>query len=77
MVPNNDNNPIVITAQVAKFDVKRILIDNGSVVEILSFSAFQAMGLKEKDLRSAKPIRGFANQPIKVVGQVSLPVTIG
>lgn len=35
------------------------------------------MHLEEKCLRPAKPIFGFANQPITVKGQVTLPVTLG
>lgn len=77
MISDNDNDPIVITAGIINFDVKMILIDNGSVMEVFSLDAFRAMRLKEKDFEPAKPIYGFANQPIKVLGQVTLPKTLG
>lgn len=70
MVPDDGYNPIVITTHVINFDVKRILIDNGSTVKILSFNAFQTIELKETDLKPTKPIYGFSNQCIKVLGQV-------
>lgn len=74
---DDGNDPIVISAKIANFEVKRILIDDGSAVEILSLKAFKAMGLKETNLRAAKLIYGFANQPIKVIGQITLPVKLG
>lgn len=77
MIPDDGNDPIVITEGIINFDVKRILMDNGSAVEILSYNAFRDMGLKEADLSPAKPIYGFGNQPIRVLGHVTLPVTLG
>lgn len=66
MVAYEGNDPFVITTKIANFDVKSVLIDDGSVVEVISLNAFQA-----------NPIYGFANQPIKVIGQVTLPVMLG
>lgn len=67
MVHDDGNDPIMITASIAYFDVKRILIDYGSAVEFLSLDPFQAMGLKEMNLKPIKLIYGFTNQPIKVL----------
>lgn len=50
MILDDCNDPIVITAGIANFDVNRILIDYGSFVEILSYNAFKEMGLREIDL---------------------------
>lgn len=76
-VINDENDHIVITVKIANFEVKRILIDNGNIVKILSFEAFKAMGLKETNLRAAKLIYDFVNQPIKVIGHITLPVKLG
>lgn len=64
MVSDDGNDLIVITIGIANFDVKRILIDDRSVVEIFFYNAFKEMGLVEKDLSPTKPIYGFTNQPI-------------
>ena len=58
------------------FLVERILIDDDSAVEVLIWKAFQEMGLEESQLRPSGPIYGFANQPIKPKGIITLPVTI-
>ncbi|KAH1129125.1 hypothetical protein J1N35_000503, partial [Gossypium stocksii] len=41
------NNPIVVLAIVARFEVKEILADNGSIREMLSWNTYKKMGLKE------------------------------
>lgn len=67
MVLDDGNGPIVITTCIANFDVKRVLIDDGSALEVLSIDALTTMGLKEDDLSPAKPFYYFANQPFKVL----------
>ena len=48
---------MVITAMMANNKMHRILIDNGSLVDILYYQAFQKMGLKVSDLKpSPNPI---------------------
>ena len=62
---------------IGNYQVKRILIDDGNVVEILSYSAFQKMGLKDDVLRLVMTIYRFSNQLIRVKDIVSLLVTLG
>ena len=35
------------------------------------------MGLEESQLKPSRPIYGFANQPIRPKGIITLPITIG
>ena len=53
-----------------------ILVDNGSVVEVLFYDAFKKMGLDDTLLRPTGPIYGFTNQLIKVKGVITLFVTL-
>ena len=57
--------------------MERILIDDGSAVEVLMWKAFEEMGLEESQLKSSGPIYGFANQPIRPKKIITLPITIG
>ena len=66
ILEDNGNNPIVISSIIDNFLVERILVDNGSAVEILIYDAFKNMGLDESILRPTGLIYGFTNQPIKV-----------
>jgi hypothetical protein len=44
---------MVITAHINKWEVTRVLVDNGSQAEILFLSAFEQMGFDIKQLKEA------------------------
>ncbi|KAK3035100.1 hypothetical protein RJ639_032602 [Escallonia herrerae] len=74
--PHDD--PLVITVRAKNFDVKRVLIDNGSFAEILFFDAFKKMNIPADRLRKMDtPLYGFSNHPVVVEGIIALPVAIG
>ena len=69
---------LVIMAMIANNNVHRILVDNGSSVDILYYQAFQRMGLKVNDLKpSPNPIYGFIGDSVIPLGVISLPTTLG
>lgn len=69
------NDPFVATITFVGYQVKRILVDCGSVVEILHWDAFRQMKLNETHLENEMPFFGFANQEVK--GSITLPFIIG
>ncbi|KAH1121439.1 hypothetical protein J1N35_004599, partial [Gossypium stocksii] len=71
------NDPMVVSTIITVFEVKRILIDSGSVIEVLFWEVYQKMGLKEQALSKASLLYGFANHPIEVKGSITFPVTLG
>ena len=69
---------LVIKAMMANNNVYRILVDNGSFVDILYYQAFQRMGLSDSDLRpSPNPIYDFTGDSVVPVGVITLPLTVG
>ena len=69
---------LVITAMMANNNVHRILVDNGSSVDILYYQAFQKIGLKASDLKpSPNPVHSFTGDSITPMGVISLPMTVG
>jgi hypothetical protein len=51
---------MVITTHIDKWNVTRVLVDNGSQAEILFLSTFEEMGFSKKQLKEAsKPLYGF------------------
>jgi hypothetical protein len=69
---------MVITAHIDKWNVMRVLVDNGSQAEILSLSTYDQMGFSKKQLKEAsKPFYGFDGKKIELVGSISLPVSFG
>ena len=70
-IDDDGNNPINNSG------VDMILVDDGSVVEVLIYDIFKKMNLDESLLRPAGLIYDFANQPIKAKGLINLSITLG
>jgi hypothetical protein len=62
---------MVITAHIDKWNVTRVLVDNGSQAEILFLPTFEQMGFNTKQLKEA------SKPKIELVGSISLPVSFG
>ena len=72
--PHND--PLVIMLNIEGFNTKRILIDNGSSVDIIYFPAFQQLRLDPKRLRPFdSPLVSFSGDRVYPRGIVTLTVT--
>ncbi|XP_072062111.1 uncharacterized protein [Arachis hypogaea] len=73
-----ENPPMVITARVGTGLVKRILVDTGADSNIMFRNVFDALGLRDTDLRGHQHgVVGLGDNFIKPDGVVSLPVSIG
>jgi hypothetical protein len=67
---------MVITSDINKWDITRILIDNGSQAEILFLSAFDQMGLDRNQLKeTTKSLYDFRGKRVEPVGSISLSVS--
>ncbi|XP_043705563.1 uncharacterized protein LOC122655434 [Telopea speciosissima] len=74
--PHDD--AMVIKMVIANCTVGRILVNNGSSVDILYYDAFEKMLLKPEMLKRVEsPLYGFNGAPIQVEGSIELLVTVG
>ncbi|XP_075650212.1 uncharacterized protein LOC142620785 [Castanea sativa] len=65
----------MVTLQIAGFDIKRVMIDQGSGVEIMYPDLFKGLGLKPEDLSKYDvPLDGFDGKTIVSKGMIRLPV---
>ncbi|XP_052177663.1 uncharacterized protein LOC127791727 [Diospyros lotus] len=72
------NDPLVITAELGKWELRRILVDLGSSSEILYRQAFLGMGYEMTQLRAARvPLVGFDGEVVYSEGIIQLPLTVG
>jgi hypothetical protein len=56
---------MLITAHIDKWDVTRVLVNNGSQAETLFLSAFDQMGYDRKQLKEAtKPLYVFGGRKL-------------
>ena len=69
---------LVVKAMMANNSVYKILVDNGSSVDILYYQVFKSMGLKDSDLRpSPSQIYGFIGDFVIPIGVITLLLTLG
>lgn len=69
---------LVVSLQISTFTMHRVLIDDGSLADILYLSAYETLGVEETQLLSAfRPLVEFAEETILPIGSVLLHVTLG
>ena len=71
-------DPLVIRVVVAKKTIHRVLIDNGSSVDIIYASAFDKMGIRREKLELVSAhLRGFSGERVLPLGSIQLVLTLG
>ena len=74
--PHDD--PLVIMLTIEGFNTRRILVDNGSSMNIIYLSTFQQLKLDPGRLRPFEsPIVSFSGDRVYPKGIVTLTVTVG
>jgi hypothetical protein len=69
---------MVIEVNIAGWVIGKVLVDNGSLVDILFLKTFEKMNLSQHMLDPPEyPLQGFGGKPIKPVGKISVPVSFG
>ena len=74
--PHDD--PLVIRAVVANKTILRVLVDNGSLADIIFASAFNKMAIEREKLEPANThLRGFSREKVLPLGSIQLVLTLG
>ena len=69
---------LVISIWVGDYNMHRVLVNNGSSVDILYYPAFQQMRIDKEWLISMNtPLVGFGGSRVFPLGAVTLPVMVG
>ena len=77
VIPHEDD-PMVITLQILNWNIKRVLIDTGSSADILTFEAFDRMGLSEEQLQPFQgTLSGITGERVHVCGYITLRTVFG
>ena len=71
--PHND--ALVVTLKIGGYNVKRVLVDQGSGVEIMYPDLYRGLNLKSEDLIAYdSPLVSFDGKIVIPRGQIRLPV---
>ena len=74
--PHDD--ALVITLRIGGYDVKRVMVDQGSAAEIMYPDLYKRLSLRAEDLRPySSPLVSFEGNVIIPKGQIRLPVQTG
>ena len=68
----------MVTLRISGYDVKRVMVDQGSAVEIMYPDLYKWLGLKPEDLTVySSPLVSFEGKMVVPKGQIKLPVQVG
>ena len=71
------DNALIVSIQVGDYNTHRVLMDNGSIADILYYPAFQQMRIeKERLVPTNALLIGFKGTRAYPPGVVTLPVTV-
>ena len=74
--PHDD--ALVVTLKICGYDVKRVMVDQGSAAEIMYPDLYKGLGLKLEDLTTySSPLVSFKSKMVAPKGQIRLPVQAG
>ena len=69
---------LVVKVKIGTNNIHRVLVDNGSAANILTYDVYGKMGLLDKDLSPpVGHLYGFTGASVAVKGIIRLPVTLG
>ena len=76
--PQPHDDALVVTLQIGGYNVRRILVDQGSDIEIMYRNLYKGLKLKFKDLVSYEsPLVGFDGKTVVPRDMIRLPIQVG
>ena len=68
----------MVTLRIGGYDVKRVMVDQGSAAKIMYLDLYKGLGLKPEDLTTySSPLISFEGKMVVPKGQIRLPVQAG
>lgn len=72
------DDALVVTLRIGGFDVRRVLVDLGSAVEVMYPDLYKWLNLRSEDLRAYDfPLISFEGKTVTPKGQIRLPIQAG
>ena len=72
------DDALVVTLRIGEYDVKRVMIDQGSVADIMYPDLYRGLNLKLENLTAySSPLVSFEGKMVVLKGQIRLPVQTG
>ncbi|XP_074283579.1 uncharacterized protein LOC141608124 [Silene latifolia] len=76
--PEQHHDALIITLPIGNCEVRKILVDTGSSVNLIMLETLKSMGFTEKDLaKKAVPLVGFSGETKHSLGEIVIPTYAG
>ncbi|XP_057418389.1 uncharacterized protein LOC130712579 [Lotus japonicus] len=77
-IKTHKDDPIVVMVRINSFNVRRVLLDQGSSTDIIYGDAFDQLGLTDRDLTPyTRTLVGFSGEQVWVRGYLDLDMIFG
>ena len=72
------DDALLITLRIGDYDVKRLMVDGGSVAEVMYLDLYKGLRLKPEDLMPySSPLMSFDGKLVIPKGMIRLPIKTG
>ena len=72
------DDALVVTLRIGRYDVRRVLVDQGSAVEVMYLDLYRGLNFKSEDLTAYdSPLVSFKGKIVTPRGQIRLPIQTG
>lgn len=72
------DDPLVVAMNIANYNTNRVLVDNGSYVDVLFYNALLKMNILPIQLKgTCRPLTGISRETVSIKGTVALPMIAG
>ncbi|KAG8641014.1 hypothetical protein MANES_13G092290v8 [Manihot esculenta] len=72
------NDPLVVNIHLNKYEVRRVLVDIGSSIDLLTLNIFNKLDLdKNNPVKVSYPLVGLGDRTVTVLGTINLPHVLG
>ena len=72
------DDTLVVTLRIGGYDVKRVLVDQGSAMKVMYPDLYKGLNLKPEDLSAYdSPLVSFEGKTVTPKGQIRLPIQTG
>ena len=68
------DDTLVVTLRTGGYDVKRVMVNQGSAAEIMYSDLYKGLGLTLEDLTYSSPLVSYEGKMVVPKGQIRLPV---
>ena len=76
--PRDRDDALVVTVRIGGYDMRRVLVDQGSGAKIRYPDLYRGLNLRPKDLDTFNsPLMGFDGKTVVPRGMIRLPVQVG